>query len=155
MDFKNFTIKSQEAIQQAQQIATENGNQSIETGHILKGLLETDENIISFLLKKLNANPTRIEQTLDAMIKGYPKVSGNTSQYLSNASNQALAKAQGLLKEFGDEFVSVEHLLIGLLLAGDNTSALLKDSGVNEKDLKAAIKELRGGNKVTSQNAEA
>ena len=155
MNLNNFTIKSQEAVQQAQQIATATGNQSIETGHLLKGLIETDENVISFLLKKLNANPARIEQTLDAMIKGYPKVSGDGGQYLSNGSNQALSKAQSFLKEFGDEFVSVEHLLLGLLAAGDNTSALLKDSGINEKDLKLAIKELRGGSKVTSQSAEA
>ncbi len=155
MNLNNFTIKSQEAVQQAQQIATVTGNQSIETGHLLKGLIETDENVISFLLKKLNANPARIEQTLDAMIKGYPKVSGDGGQYLSNGSNQALSKAQSFLKEFGDEFVSVEHLLLGLLAAGDNTSALLKDSGINEKDLKLAIKELRGGSKVTSQSAEA
>jgi ATP-dependent Clp protease ATP-binding subunit ClpB len=154
MNLNNFTIKSQEAVQQAQQIATVTGNQSIETGHLLKGLIETDENVISFLLKKLNANPARIEQTLDAMIKGYPKVSGDGGQYLSNGSNQALSKAQSFLKEFGDEFVSVEHLLLGLLAAGDNTSALLKDSGINEKDLKLAIKELRGGSKVTSQSAE-
>jgi ATP-dependent Clp protease ATP-binding subunit ClpB len=155
MNLNNFTIKSQEAVQQAQQIATATGNQSIETGHLLKGLIETDENVISFLLKKLNANPARIEQTLDAMIKGYPKVSGDGGQYLSNGSNQALSKAQSFLKEFGDEFVSVEHLLLGILAAGDNTSALLKDSGINEKDLKLAIKELRGGSKVTSQSAEA
>jgi len=155
MNLNNFTIKSQEAVQQAQQIATTIGNQSIETGHLLKGLLETDENVISFLLKKLNANPSRIEQTLDAMIKAYPKVSGDGGQYLSNSANQALNKAQSFLKEFGDEFVSVEHLLLGLLSAGDNTSTLLKDAGINEKDLKLAIKELRGGSKVTSQSAEA
>ncbi len=155
MNLNNFTIKSQEAVQQAQQIATSTGNQSIETGHLLKGLIETDENVISFLLKKLNANPSRIEQTLDAMIKGYPKVSGDGGQYLSNSANQALNKAQSFLKEFGDEFVSVEHLLLGLLSAGDNTSTLLKDAGINEKDLKLAIKELRGGSKVTSQSAEA
>jgi ATP-dependent Clp protease ATP-binding subunit ClpB len=155
MNLNNFTIKSQEAVQQAQQIATSTGNQSIETGHLLKGLIETDENVISFLLKKLNANPSRIEQTLDAMIKAYPKVSGDGGQYLSNSANQALNKAQSFLKEFGDEFVSVEHLLLGLLAAGDNTSTLLKDAGINEKDLKLAIKELRGGSKVTSQSAEA
>ena len=155
MNLNNFTIKSQEAVQQAQQIATTTGNQSIETGHLLKGLLETDENVISFLLKKLNANPARIEQTLDAMIKTYPKVSGDGGQYLSNSANQALNKSQSFLKEFGDEFVSVEHLLLGLLSAGDNTSTLLKDAGINEKDLKLAIKELRGGSKVTSQSAEA
>jgi ATP-dependent Clp protease ATP-binding subunit ClpB len=155
MNLNNFTIKSQEAVQQAQQIAMGNGQQSIETGHLLKALIETDENVISFLLKKLNANPQRIEQALDAMIAGYPKVSGGSGQYLSNAANQALAKAQSFLKEFGDEFVAVEHLLLGLLTAGDNVSSLLKDAGINEKDLKTAIKELRGDSKVTSQSAEA
>src|SRR6186713_3148746 len=119
MNLNNYTIKSQEAIQQAQQIATENGQQAIETGHLLKAMIETDENVVSFLLKKLNANPARIEQALDALIKGYPKVSGGTGQYLSSQSNQALSKAQGYLKEFEDEFVSVEHLLLGLLAVGD------------------------------------
>lgn len=155
MNLNNFTIKSQEAIQQAQQIAAGNGQQAIETGHLLKALIETDENVISYLLKKLNVNPTRVEQALDAIINGYAKVSGGSGQYLSNAANQALTKAQSHLKDFGDEFVAVEHLLLGLLAAGDNVSSLLKDAGVNEKDLKTAIKELRGGSKVTSQSAEA
>lgn len=155
MNFNNFTIKSQEAVQQAQQIATGLGHQSIETGHLLKALLETDENVVSFLLKKVNANPQRIEQALDAMIKGYPKVSGGSGQYLSGSVNQVLAKAQGFMKEFGDEFVAVEHMLLGLLLGGDQVSAMLKDAGVNEKDIKKAIKELRGNSKVTSQSAEA
>ncbi len=155
MNFNNFTIKSQEAVQQAQQIATGLGHQSIETGHLLKALLETDENVVSFLLKKVNANPQRIEQALDAMIKGYPKVSGGSGQYLSGGANQVLAKAQGFLKEFEDEFVTVEHILLGLLLGGDQVSGMLKDAGVNEKDLKRAIKELRGNSKVTSQSAEA
>lgn len=155
MNLNNFTIKSQEAIQQAQQIAAGNGQQAIETGHLLKALIETDENVISYLLKKLNVNPTRVEQALDAIINGYAKVSGGSAQYLSNAANQALTKAQSHLKDFGDEFVAVEHLLLGLLATGDNVSSLLKDAGVNEKDLKTAIKELRGGSKVTSQSAEA
>jgi ATP-dependent Clp protease ATP-binding subunit ClpB len=155
MNLNNFTIKSQEAVQHAQQIAMGNGQQSIETGHLLKALIETDENVISFLLKKLNANPQRIEQALDAMIAGYPKVSGGSGQYLSSAANQAFNKAQTFLKEFGDEFVAVEHLLLGLLNAGDAVANLLKDAGLNEKDLKKAIKELRGDAKVTSQSAEA
>jgi ATP-dependent Clp protease ATP-binding subunit ClpB len=155
MNLNNFTIKSQEAVQHAQQIAMGNGQQSIETGHLLKALIETDENVISFLLKKNNANPQRLEQAVDAMIAGYPKVSGGSGQYLSSAANQALAKAQSFLKEFGDEFVAVEHLLLGLLNAGDAVANVLKDAGVNEKDLKKAIKELRGDSKVTSQSAEA
>lgn len=155
MNFDKFTIKSQEAVQQAQQLASAQSNSSIETGHLLKALLDTDENVISYLLKKVNANPQRIQQTLDAIIKTYPKVSGNNTQYLSNAANTALVKAQGFLKEFGDEFVAVEHLLLGLLQAGDQMSTVLKDAGVTEKDLKKAIKDLRGDAKVTSQSAEA
>jgi ATP-dependent Clp protease ATP-binding subunit ClpB len=155
MNLNNFTIKSQEAVQQAQQIAMEGGQQAIETGHLLKALIETDENVISFLLKKLNANPQRVEQAVDAIIKSYPKVSGANAQYLSAAANQTLTKAQSFLKEFGDEFVAVEHMLLGLLHANDNVSNLLKDAGINEKDLKKAIAELRGDSKVTSQSAEA
>jgi ATP-dependent Clp protease ATP-binding subunit ClpB len=155
MNINNFTIKSKEAVQHAQQVAAGNGHQSIETGHLLKALLETDENVISFLLKKLNVNPTRLEQTVDAVIFGYPKVSGGSGQYLSTSANQAITKAQSFLKEFGDEFVAVELLLLGLLNAGDSVSTLLKDAGVNEKDLKKAINELRGDKKVTSQGAEA
>src|SRR5689334_12266180 len=106
MNLNNFTIKSQEAVEQALQIASQNGQQSIEAAHLLKSMLETDENVISFLLKKLNANPQRLESALDAMIKSFPKVSG-ASPYLSNEANQVLVKAQSYLKEFGDEFVSV------------------------------------------------
>jgi ATP-dependent Clp protease ATP-binding subunit ClpB len=155
MNFDKFTIKSQEAIQQAQQIAASANHQSIETGHLLKGLLDTDEHVISFLLKKVNTNPARITQALDALLKSYPKVSGTNSQYLSSQANQALIKAQTLLKEFGDEFVSVEHMLLALLDNKDSVSDMLKDAGLNEKDLKKAIKELRGDSKVTSQSAEA
>jgi ATP-dependent Clp protease ATP-binding subunit ClpB len=155
MNFNNYTIKSQEVVQHAQQLATQQNNQAIETGHLLKALLETDENVIAFLLKKVNANPQRIDQTVDAVIKNYPKVTGSGGQYLANSANQALSKAQTFLKEFGDEFVAVEHLLLGLLNAGDQVSTLLKDAGVNEKDIKAAIKALRGNAKVTSQSAEA
>jgi ATP-dependent Clp protease ATP-binding subunit ClpB len=155
MNFDKFTIKSQEAIQQAQQIAASANHQSIETGHLLKGLLKTDEHVISFLLKKVNANHARITQALDALLRSYPKVSGTSSQYLSSQANQALIKAQTLLKEFGDEFVSVEHVLLALLDNKDSVSDMLKDAGLNEKDLKKAIKELRGDSKVTSQSAEA
>ena len=155
MNSNNFTIKSQEAVQHAQQVAAENGHQSIETGHLLKALLDTDENIISFLLKKLNVNSLRLAQALAAIVQGYPKVSGGSGQYLSNSANQAISKAESFLKEFGDEFVAVELLLLGLLNVGDNVSSLLKDAGVNEKDLKKAIKELRGDSIVTSQSAEA
>ncbi|MBC7381786.1 MAG: ATP-dependent chaperone ClpB [Bacteroidia bacterium] len=155
MNFNNFTIKAQDAVQQAQQIALNNQQQAIDTGHLLKGLLDSDEQTISFLMKKVNANTSRLIQALDAIIAGYPKVSGDGTPYLSSQANLALTKAEGYLKSFGDEFVAVEHLLLGLLNTNDAVGSLLKDAGINEKDLKAAITNLRGGAKVTSQGAEA
>ncbi len=153
MNLSNYTIKSQEAVQQAIQIATANGQQSIENGHILKGVLEVDENVTPFILKKLNVNTTMFTKALDKIVEGYPKVSGG-QPFLSNNANQVVSKATNYLKEFGDEYVSIEHLLLALLSTKDTISQLLKDNGVNEKDLKAAINELRKGTKVTSQTAE-
>ena len=154
MNFNNFTIKAQEAFQKASEIAAGNQQQAIETAHILKGLLMVDENVISFLLKKLNVNLNRLNSVLDAQIQSFPKVSGSEI-YLSSSANSALQKAQSFLKEFKDEFVSVEHMLLGILASEDKVSNMLKDSGVNEKDLKKAITELRGNSRVTDQNAEA
>jgi len=154
MNFNNFTIKAQEAIQKASEIASGNQQQAIENAHLLKGLLLVDENVVSYLLKKLNVNINRLNQTLDQQIATFPKVSGS-NVYLSSDTNSALQKAQSYLKEFKDEFVSVEHILLGILATNDKVSAALKDYGVNEKDLKKAIVSLRGDNKVTDQNAEA
>src|ERR1700741_1112191 len=154
MNFNNFTIKAQEAVQKASEIAEGNQQQAIENAHLLKGLLLVDENIVGYLLKKLNVNLNRLNEILDQQIASYPKVSGS-NVYLSSASNTALQKAQSYLKEFKDDFVSVEHILLGILVAGDAIASILKDFGVNEKDLKKAIVSLRGDNKVTDQNAEA
>ena len=154
MNFNNFTIKAQEAVQKASEIATGNQQQAIEPAHLLKGLLLVDENVITYLLKKLNVNLNRLNETLDTQIASYPKVSGS-DVYLSSAVNSALQKANGYLKEFKDEFVSVEHILLGILSGSDKTAGVLKDAGVNEKDLKKAITSLRGDSKVTDQNAEA
>lgn len=153
MNLNNFTIKSQEAIQQAVQLATINGNQAIENGHILKAILEVDENVTPFLLKKLGINAQVFEKTLESIVKSYPKVSGG-QPYLSNGANQTVAKANTFLKEFKDEFVSIEHLLLGILASGDSVAGMMKDAGFTEKDLKAAIKELRKGASVTSQSQE-
>jgi ATP-dependent Clp protease ATP-binding subunit ClpB len=153
MNLNKFTIKSQEAIQHAQQIAMENGNQSIETGHVLKGILEVDENVTPFILKKLGVNISILKQTLDSILKSYPKVSGG-NQYLSQNANKTLQEATSLIKEFGDDYVSIEHLLLGLLAGSDSIAQLLKDNGVKEKEMKAAINELRKGEKVTSQSQE-
>lgn len=153
MNLNNFTIKSQEAVQEAMQLATINGQQAIENGHLLKGILAIDENVTPFILKKLNVNTVMFTKALDKIVEGYPKVAGG-QPYLSNHTNQALAKATNYLKEFGDEYVSIEHLLLGILVSKDTISQLMKDNGVNEKDLKTAITELRKGSKVTSQSAE-
>lgn len=154
MNFNNYTIKAQEAIQKASEIAAGHQQQAIETAHILKALLTVDENVVSHLLKKLNVNISYLGTELDKQIEGFPKVSGSNI-YLSSDANNALQKAQSYLKEFNDEFVSVEHLLLGILATSDKTSTLLKSQGVTEKDLKTAIKELRGNSRVTDQNAEA
>ena len=153
MDLNKFTIRSQQAIQQAQVIATGLGQQQVETGHLLKALLEVDKDVTPFLLKKLDVNTGLMQQALDRIVNGYPKVQGG-DMMLSRASGQALNNALASLKEFGDEFASVEHLLLGLLEGSDNVAQLLKDGGMNRADLVAAIKELRKGGKVTSQSQE-
>src|SRR4051812_20501495 len=153
MNLNNFTIKSQEAIQQALQLATIEGNQAIENGHILKAIMEIDENVTPFILKKLSVNESVFAKTLESILRSYPKVSGG-QPYLSSSANQTIAKATNYLKEFKDEYVSIEHLLLGLLASGDTVSGMMKDAGFNEKDLKAAIHELRKGTNVTSQSAE-
>src|SRR5690554_1039949 len=153
MNFKNFTIKSQEAVQQAQQIAMSKQHQAIENGHLLQAILEVDENVTPFILKKTGANLEMLRQALERIVNSYPSVSGG-DQYLSRKANESLNHANSYLKEFGDEYVSIEHLLLGLLKSGDQVAQLLKDNGLNEKDLKTAINELRKGEKVTSQTAE-
>jgi ATP-dependent Clp protease ATP-binding subunit ClpB len=153
MDLNKFTIRSQQAIQQAQTIASGHGQQMLENGHLLKGILEVDADVTPFLLKKLNVNLPAMTQALDRIVKGYPKVSGGQIS-LSRHANEALIKAQASMKEFGDEFASVEHMLIGILESGDSIAQLLKDNGVTRKDLVAAIKDLRKGSTVTSQSQE-
>jgi len=153
MDFKNFTIKAQEAVQKATEIAGGNQQQAVETGHLLKGLFQSDESVFSFLASKLGANLNILTPRLDAIVAAYPKVSGG-SPYFANEAAAAVQRANAAMKDMGDEFVSVEHLLLGLLGGRDAVATLLKDTGFNEKDAKAAIQELRGGRKVTSQSAE-
>ena len=153
MNFNKFTIKAQEAVQQAQQLATSSGHQSIEPAHILKGVLEVDENVSPYLFKKVGANVQILNLALDKMIESMPKVDGG-SQYLSPKANQVLAKAEDLIKGFGDEYVSIEHILLALLDIKDQAGTLMKDSGVDQSSLKKAIEELRKGEKVTSQSAE-
>ncbi len=153
MNFNNFTIKSQEAVEKATEIATAKQNQAIETSHVLKGMLMVDENVIPYLLKKLHVNLDSFTPALDRIIDAYPEVSGG-DQFLSSDATKALQKATALAQEFKDEFVSIEHLLLGILLVKDRTSQLLKENGVTEKDLKTAISQLRKGSTVNSQTAE-
>lgn len=153
MNFNNFTIKSQEALQHAFEVAQAKQQQAVETGHIMKGLLHSAENVTGFLLKKLGVNVPVFQEALDRIVDGYPKVSGG-EQYLSSSANKALQKSLDLSRKMGDQFVSVEHILMGLLEGGDTISTLLKDNGINKKDLEAAVAELRKGAKVESQTAE-
>jgi ATP-dependent Clp protease ATP-binding subunit ClpB len=153
MDLNNFTIKSQEAIQKATEIAASKQNQSIEPSHLLKAILMVDENVVPYLLKKLNVNFDVFSKELDKLIDCLPKVSGG-QQYLSSNSNRALQKASEMASEGKDEFISIEHLLYGILTQNDSASRVLHEKGVTEKDLKAAIKQLRKGSTVNSQNAE-
>ncbi len=153
MNLNNFTIKAQEAVQHASQIAQGNNQQAIETGHILKGLTHSAENVLEFLLKKLGVNTTVFQQALDKIIESYPKVSGG-EQYLSSSANRVLQKSLALAQEMGDQYVSVEHVLLASLDAGDSVSRLMKDNGITKKDLQKAIEELRKGSKVDSQTAE-
>ncbi|MFC3415983.1 ATP-dependent chaperone ClpB [Algoriphagus hitonicola] len=156
MDFKQFTIKSQEAIQKAAELTMASGQPAIETAHLLKGIFSEDENVTDFVFKKLGANKQLLSQKLDEQLGKLPKVSGTNQQpHLSNSANQALIKAKDYLKTFGDEYVAIEHLLLAILAGTDATAQLLKDQGLAEKPLIEAIKELRKGNKVTDPNAES
>lgn len=153
MNLNNFTIKAQEAVQHAQQIAMQEQHQAIEPAHLLKGILQVDENVTPFVLKKLGVNFDNIKKATDSIIQSYPSVSGG-SQYLSRTATEVLQKANTYLKDFGDEFVALEHILLALLGVKDSTTQMLKDAGITEKALKAAIEELRKGRRVTTHSAE-
>lgn len=154
MNFDKYTIKSQEVLQKSAEIAMSHQQQAIEPAHLLKAILETDENVSDYLFKKLNVNTGLLETKLDDLLKSYPHVSGQ-QPYLSSAANGVLQQAEKELKEFKDEYIAVEHLLLAILASKDKVSTLLKDAGVDRAGMIKAIKELRGGNKVTDQNAES
>ncbi len=154
MNFEKFTIKSQEVLQKAAEIAQGYGQQAIEPGHLLKAIFDSGENVVPFLLKKLQINQSQIENKLEEILQSYPKVSGQ-QPYLSNDSALVVQNATNSLKEFKDEYVAIEHLVLGLLAGKEKVASLLKDAGFEKKSLLAAIKELRGGNSVKDQNAES
>ena len=153
MDFSKFTLKTQEAIQKAQQVALEHGHQTIENAHLLKGIFLADDSVTPYLLKKMNVNVNIVQQTLDKMVTTYPKVSGG-SMSLSSEANVAINRAQNYLKEFNDEFVSIEHLFMAVVEGNDKTSQMLRDAGVSVKDIKKALVDLRKGQRVTSASQE-
>jgi ATP-dependent Clp protease ATP-binding subunit ClpB len=153
MDFEKFTIKTQEAIQNAQQQAINGGYGTIDTGHLLKGIFEVDKDVTPYLLKKLNVNQATLEQVLNRIIGGYPKVTGGQLQ-ASQAFSKVMNEALGNLKEFEDQFVSIELVLYTLINSNDSIGKLLKDNGITQKKLKQSIMELRNGEKVTSNNPE-
>lgn len=153
MNFNNYTIKSQEVVQQAQQIAQGLQHQQLENTHIFKAILEVDEHVTPFLLKKLQVNTAVLPQILIKTLESYPKVSGGQLS-LSNTAAKTLTDASNIAKKMEDEYVSIEHLILAILKSKDTVSQLLKDQGVTEKGLKSAIKEIRNGQNVNSQNAE-
>ncbi len=153
MNINNFTTKSQEALQHAQQLTQSLGQQQIENEHLMKSILEIDENVAPFLLKKQNVNLPLFRQILDSTIQSFPKVSGADLQFSREAS-KTLNDAEILSKKMNDEFVSIEHLLLAIFASKSKVSQILKDQGVTEKGLRAAIDELRKGDRVTSASAE-
>ncbi|MDG3582342.1 ATP-dependent chaperone ClpB [Galbibacter pacificus] len=153
MNLNNFTIKSQEAIQQAQQIAQGYGHQQIENEHIFKALFDVDENVLPFILKKLNVNVPLLKQVLDSTLNSFSKVEGGELM-LSRDAGATLNEASIIAKKMNDEFVSVEHLLLAIFKSKSKIAQILKDQGITEKGLKAAIEELRKGDRVTSASAE-
>lgn len=153
MNFNNYTIKSQEAIQQAQQIAQGYGHQQIENEHIFKAIFDVDENVLPFLLKKLNVNINLLQQTLEKQLESFPKVSGGDIM-LSREANKTLNEAAIIAKQMKDDYVSIEHLILAIFKSNSKIAQMLKDQGVTEKALNAAIEELRQGDNVTSQSQE-
>ena len=153
MNFNNFTIKSQEAIQQAVQLVSQHGQQSIEAAHLMKAVIMTGESVVNFLFQKLGVNVQNLNQLLERQIDSYPKVSGG-EPYLSGETNSILQKAIDYCSKMGDQYVSLEHIILALFTEKSVVSQMLKDAGVTEKELRLAIEELRKGNKVTSQSAE-
>ncbi|HET7180501.1 MAG TPA: ATP-dependent chaperone ClpB [Chryseosolibacter sp.] len=154
MNFDKYTVKSQEALQKSAEIAIAHHHQGIEPAHLLKAILETDENVVAYLIKKLNVNRNFLDTKLSELIESYPKVTGQ-QPYLSSATNTVLQQAEKELREFKDEFIAIEHLLLALLHSKDKVSAVMKDVGFERAGLVKAIRELRGGASVTDPNAEA
>ncbi len=153
MNLQQFTIKSQEAIMKAQEIASAYEHQQIENAHLFKGILSVDDNVVPYLMKKLEVSFESIRQANEKILQSFPKIAGR-EQYLSQNATESLNQAKNSLKLFHDDFVAIEHLILGMLKCNDSNSQMLKDSGITEKSLVVAIRELRKGSRVKSQTAE-
>ena len=153
MDFNQFTIKSQEAIKNAEEIAKSNGNQSIENVHLLKALIKSDDYLIPNLFNKLGVNVEIFNQVLDKSIASLPKVQGG-GLYLSNEANKALQNAMQEAKNMGDDYVSIDHILLGVFDTNSTASRIMKDNGLTRKDLEDVIRQLRKGKKVDNPHSE-
>ena len=153
MNFNNFTIKSQEAIQKAVELTKSSGSQAVEPVHLLKGVMTEGDSLVKFIFQKIGANPTALEAQVDRAIAAEPKVSGG-EPYLSRTSNDVLQKSLDIAKEQGDEYVTLEAMLMAIFEINSPASTILKDAGLTAKDLKAAVDELRKGKKATDQSAE-
>ena len=154
MTYDNFTAKAQEAIQKGQQIASGLSHQQVETIHLLKGIMETDESLSQFLLEKSGVNVPQLKRKIEDTFKDFPKITGTDQQYLTNDANKALNKAKGMLTAFGDSFISLELMLLAIIQGEDKGARILKDLGMTEANLKGAIQELRKGRKVSDQHTE-
>ena len=154
MTYDNFTAKAQEAIQKGQQIASGLSHQQVETIHLLKGIMETDESLSQFLLEKSGVNVPQLKRKIEDTFKDFPKITGTDQQYLTNDANKALSKAKGMLTAFGDSFISLELMLLAIVQGEDKGARILKDLGMTEANLRGAIQELRKGRKVSDQHTE-
>lgn len=154
MTYDNFTVNAQEAILKSQQLAGSLDQQGVDTIHLIKGIIETDAKLAEFLLSKMGVNIAMLKRDLNVELEKYPKVEGGDKQYLSNDANKALATAKKLLKDFGDDFITIELMLMGIIMGNDKAATILKNHGATADKMKIAINELRKGRKVTDQNAE-
>ena len=154
MTYDNFTIKAQEAILAAQRIAGQLEQQGVDTVHLLRGIIDTDEKLSSFIFQKVDINMPLLKREINKELERYPKVKGAEKQFLTNDSNKALAAAKKMLKEFGDEYISIELVILGIMRGTDKGARILKDMGASLKNVKEAILELRKGRKVTDQTTD-
>ncbi len=154
MTYENFTVKAQEAILAAQRLAASLNQQQVDTTHLVLGIMDTDENVTTFLLQKMNVNVSSLKQKLHDVVKTYPRVEGTEKQFLTDDANKALAAAKKMLPDFKDEFISIELMLLGVIKGSDKAAVLLRGLGATEEGLREGIQELRKGRTITDQSAD-